>query len=96
LARGGERSREQLQKRAAVGHGGIYTTDRAESTTTSEGGLAIRGRDSAYSGKAITWPDLLALTACLGPTRYTLGPVPLKAEAPVPGVDQGPPLTTTV
>jgi predicted dehydrogenase len=58
--------------------------------------MAIMGRDSAYSGKAITWPDLLASTARLGPTEYALGPVALKPEAPVPGVDQGPPLTTTV
>jgi myo-inositol 2-dehydrogenase/D-chiro-inositol 1-dehydrogenase len=58
--------------------------------------MAIMGRDSAYSGKAITWPELLASTARLGPTEYALGPVALKPEAPVPGVDQGPPLTTTV
>jgi myo-inositol 2-dehydrogenase/D-chiro-inositol 1-dehydrogenase len=58
--------------------------------------MAVMGRDSAYSGKAITWEDLLASTARLGPTEYALGPVALKPEAPVPGVDQGPPLTTTV
>jgi myo-inositol 2-dehydrogenase/D-chiro-inositol 1-dehydrogenase len=57
--------------------------------------MAIMGRDSAYSGKAITWDDLLASTARLGPTEYALGPVPLKPEPPVPGVEQGPPLTTT-
>jgi predicted dehydrogenase len=55
--------------------------------------MAIMGRDSAYSGKAITWDDLLASTARLGPTEYALGPVNLKPVAPVPGVDQGPPLT---
>jgi len=57
--------------------------------------MAIMGRDSAYSGKAITWNDLLASTARLGPTEYALGPVALKPEAPVPGLDQGPPLTGT-
>ncbi|HYT66006.1 MAG TPA: Gfo/Idh/MocA family oxidoreductase [Vicinamibacterales bacterium] len=57
--------------------------------------MAIMGRDSAYTGKAITWDDLLASTARLGPTEYTLGPVPLKPEAPVPGADQGPPLSGT-
>ncbi len=57
--------------------------------------MAIMGRDSAYSGKAITWDDLLASTARLGPTEYSLGPVALKPEAPVPGLDQGPPLTGT-
>lgn len=56
--------------------------------------MAIMGRDSAYTGKAITWDELMASTERLGPTEYTLGPVPLKPEPPVPGVDQGPPLTT--
>jgi predicted dehydrogenase len=57
--------------------------------------MAIMGRDSAYSGKAITWTDLMASTSRLGPTEYALGPVALKAVAPVPGVDQGPPMNTT-
>jgi predicted dehydrogenase len=58
--------------------------------------MAIMGRDSAYSGKAFTWDELLASTARLGPTEYALGPVALKPEPPVPGVDPGPPLTSTV
>jgi myo-inositol 2-dehydrogenase/D-chiro-inositol 1-dehydrogenase len=56
--------------------------------------MAIMGRDSAYTGKAITWDELMASTARLGPTEYALGPVPIKAEPPVPGVDPRPPLTT--
>jgi myo-inositol 2-dehydrogenase / D-chiro-inositol 1-dehydrogenase len=56
---------------------------------------AIMGRDSAYSGKAITWDELQASTNRMGPTQYALGPVGIKAGAPVPGVDQGPPLNTT-
>lgn len=54
--------------------------------------VAIMGRDSAYTGKAITWDGLLASTARLGPSAYVLGPVGIKPVAPVPGVDQGPPL----
>jgi myo-inositol 2-dehydrogenase / D-chiro-inositol 1-dehydrogenase len=57
--------------------------------------MAIMGRDSAYTGKAITWTDLLASTARLGPTQYALGPVNIKPIAPVAGVDNGPPLTTS-
>jgi myo-inositol 2-dehydrogenase/D-chiro-inositol 1-dehydrogenase len=57
--------------------------------------IAIMGRDSAYTGKAVTWEDLLASTNRLGPTEYALGPLPFKPEAPVPGVNPGPPLTTT-
>jgi myo-inositol 2-dehydrogenase/D-chiro-inositol 1-dehydrogenase len=58
--------------------------------------IAIMGRDSAYSGKAIAWDELLASSARLGPSEYALGPVALKPEPPVPGVEPGPPLTTTL
>jgi predicted dehydrogenase len=54
--------------------------------------MAIMGRDSAYTGKGITWTDLLASTNRLGPSQYALGPVALKPIAPVAGVDHGPPL----
>lgn len=54
--------------------------------------MAIQGRDSAYTGKAVSWDDLLNSTTRLGPVEYAFGPVPLKAAAPVPGVEQGPPL----
>jgi predicted dehydrogenase len=64
--------------------------ETAESTL-----MAIMGRDSAYSGAAITWKDLLASTNRLGPSQYALGPVNMKPIAPVPGVDQGPPMSTT-
>lgn len=56
--------------------------------------MAIMGRDSAYTGKAILWGELLASTARLGPSAYAFGPVALKASAPLPGVDQGPPMDT--
>jgi myo-inositol 2-dehydrogenase / D-chiro-inositol 1-dehydrogenase len=54
--------------------------------------MAIMGRDSAYTGKGITWTDLLASTDRLGPSQYALGPVALKPIAPVAGIDHGPPL----
>lgn len=54
--------------------------------------MAIMGRDSAYTGKAVTWDDLLASTARLGPTQYAMGPVAIKAEPPVAGVEPGPPV----
>ena len=57
--------------------------------------IAIMGRDSAYTGKAITWDELLASTNRLGPTEYALGPVPLKPIAPLAGQDNGPPLNAT-
>jgi myo-inositol 2-dehydrogenase / D-chiro-inositol 1-dehydrogenase len=57
--------------------------------------MAIMGRDSAYTGKAISWTELLASRARLGPTEYTWGPVPIEPTAPVAGVDNGPPLNAT-
>jgi len=57
--------------------------------------IAIMGRDSAYTGKGVTWTDLLASTQRLGPTQYALGPVSIPPEAPVPGIDHGPPLNPT-
>jgi predicted dehydrogenase len=54
--------------------------------------MAIMGRDSAYTGKSITWTDLMASTARLGPTSYALGPVPHEPVAPLAGVEHGPPL----
>ena len=54
--------------------------------------IAIMGRDSAYTGKTITWDDLLASNVRLGPSEYALGPVALKPVAPVPGQDPGPAL----
>ena len=55
--------------------------------------IAIMGRDSAYSGKAITWDELMTSTTRLGPTEYTLGPVPIAAGgSSLAGVDHGAPL----
>jgi hypothetical protein len=55
--------------------------------------IAIMGRDSSYTGKAIAWDELLASTDRLGPTEYAMGPVSMKPVAPVPGVDPGPPIS---
>lgn len=54
--------------------------------------MAIMGRDSAYTGKGITWDALLASGVRLGPTQYALGPVGIKAEPPLAGLDHGAPL----
>jgi hypothetical protein len=52
--------------------------------------MAIMGRDSAYTGKAVTWDAALQSTERLGPTEYALGPVTLRPLAPVPGEDTAP------
>jgi len=53
----------------------------AESTMT-----AIMGRISAYSGREVTWDEVMASDLQLGPTEYALGPVPM-SKAPIPGAD---------
>lgn len=52
--------------------------------------VAIMGRESSYTGRAVTYDELMASTTRLGPTEYALGPVSLPAEAPRPGRDSAP------
>lgn len=52
--------------------------------------VAVMGRDSAYTGKEVTWSDLVQSKLRLGPTEYAMGPVPIKAVVPIPGVGSSP------
>jgi myo-inositol 2-dehydrogenase/D-chiro-inositol 1-dehydrogenase len=52
--------------------------------------VAIMGRDSAYTGKAVSYDAALAADDRLGPDTYALGAVHLPAEAPRPGEDSSP------
>ncbi len=56
--------------------------------------VAILGRESAYTGKAITWDEIMASDLRYGPEKYELGPLPDYHEgvAPVPGKDPGAPM----
>ena len=49
--------------------------------------VAIQGREAAYTGKAITWDEIMASTLRYGPETYAIGPLPDYHEgvAPVPG-----------
>ena len=48
--------------------------------------MAIMGRESAYSGKFVTWDQIVASNLKLGPDNYEFGPVPgIKEEIPVVG-----------
>lgn len=48
--------------------------------------MAIMGRESAYTGKFITWDEIMASTLKLGPATYEFGPVPgIKEEPPIAG-----------
>jgi predicted dehydrogenase len=57
-----------------------------EAETTAVSTLtAIMGRISAYSGKMVTWDDMLNSDLKLGPKIFALGPVDIPKEVPVPG-----------
>jgi predicted dehydrogenase len=46
---------------------------------------AIMGRESAYTGKKITWDEIFKSGMELGPKEIAFGPVDMKFEVPVPG-----------
>ena len=48
--------------------------------------VAIMGREAAYTGKQVTWDEMMNSPLRLGPTEYRMGPVDIKAEVPVPGI----------
>jgi myo-inositol 2-dehydrogenase / D-chiro-inositol 1-dehydrogenase len=47
--------------------------------------IGILGRTAAYTGKEITWEEMMDSNERLGPTDYVMGPVAIKAEIPAPG-----------
>lgn len=62
---------------------GKYLSDAeacAKSTLT-----AIMGRTSAYTGKRITWEEMMKSDMKLGPETLAMGPVDMKFEVPIPG-----------
>lgn len=52
----------------------------AESTLTG-----IMGRISAYTGKVVTWDEMMNSDLYLGPKSYTIGPVAISKDVPKPG-----------
>ncbi|MCC8132993.1 MAG: Gfo/Idh/MocA family oxidoreductase [Tannerellaceae bacterium] len=49
--------------------------------------VAILGREAAYTGKPITWEEIMASNLRYGPETYEMGPLPFykEGEAPKPG-----------
>jgi myo-inositol 2-dehydrogenase / D-chiro-inositol 1-dehydrogenase len=45
----------------------------------------IMGRESAYTGRDVTWEETMNSNLRLGPTEYAWGPVDMKPVSPVPG-----------
>jgi predicted dehydrogenase len=58
--------------------------NEAEATAISTM-VAIMGRMSAYTGKRVTWDEMMNSDLWLGPKTYTMGKVGMKAEVPAPG-----------
>ncbi|MDR2469591.1 MAG: Gfo/Idh/MocA family oxidoreductase [Tannerella sp.] len=52
--------------------------------------VAILGREAAYTGKAITWDEIMASNLRYGPETYALGPLPDYHEGVVPIPGQAP------
>lgn len=50
---------------------------------------AILGREAAYTGKSITWDEIMASDLRYGPDKYEMGPLPDYHEGiiPIPGKD---------
>jgi myo-inositol 2-dehydrogenase / D-chiro-inositol 1-dehydrogenase len=46
---------------------------------------AIMGRISAYTGKEVTWDEMMKSDLQLGPKEFALGPVKIDITVPVPG-----------
>ncbi len=49
--------------------------------------IAIQGREAAYTGKSISWDEIMSSTLRYGPETYAMGPLPdyHEGQAPVPG-----------
>ncbi len=59
----------------------------AEGTSISNM-VAIMGRISAYTGKEVTWEEMMSSDLKLGPKELTFGPVDIEKLVPVPGTDK--------
>ena len=58
--------------------------NEAENTAKSTM-AAIMGRISAYTGKEVTWDEVMNSDMKLGPKVFVMGPVEIPKEVPVPG-----------
>ena len=43
------------------------------------------GRIAAYTGREVTWEEMMGSDLRLGPETYAMGPLELACEVPVPG-----------
>ncbi len=57
-----------------------------QAETTAKSNLtAIMGRQSAYTGKEVTWDEMMSSDLKIGPEEIVMGPVGMEAIIPIPG-----------
>jgi hypothetical protein len=62
---------------------GNYVNEAEETALSTL--TAIMGRTAAYTGRMITWDEILKSDMDLGPSKIEFGPVGMVFETPVPG-----------
>ncbi len=75
---------EHIDLVTAIRENKSYT--EAENTANSTL-AAIMGRISAYTGKEISWDEMMGSNLKLGPKEYKMGPVTSDKKIPVPGAE---------
>jgi hypothetical protein len=58
----------------------VQAEETAKSTLS-----AIMGREAAYTGKLVTWEDMMGSDMKLGPDKIEMGPVEMEYIIPQPG-----------
>lgn len=74
---------EHIHLVSAIRTEGMYVNE-AERTALSTL-TAIMGREAAFTGKRITWEEIMNSKLRLGPSEYKMGPVNMPFEVPEPG-----------
>jgi len=79
---------EHVNLVTAIRTGNIINNAEAQVNSTL---ITIMGRMSAYTGKDVTWDEVLNSDLYLGPKVYAMGPVPgIPESAPVIGTESDP------
>ena len=79
---------EHINLVTAIRRGEVLNDAEAQVHSTL---MAIMGRESAYTGKDVTWEQMMNSDMRLGPTTYEFGPVPnIPETVPVIGVEPKP------
>lgn len=79
---------EHINLVTAIRRGEVLNDAEAQVHSTL---ITIMGRESAYTGKDVTWEQMMNSDMRLGPTTYEFGPVPnIPETVPVIGVEPTP------